>query len=72
MKFFNWTNIRLVLMIAVVIFLYSFTSYRNSMRKIKKTEVIFVGENTLFLKPEMVNKLLIEKNSDLKTIHKVD
>jgi cell division protein FtsQ len=40
------------------------------MRKIKKTEVVFVGENTLFLKAEMVNKLLIEKNQDLKTINK--
>ena len=72
MKFFNWINIRLVLMISLVVSLYSFTSYRNSMRKIKKTEVVFVGENTLFLKPEMVNKLLIEKNQDLKTLNKVD
>jgi cell division protein FtsQ len=70
MKIFTWTNIRLVLMISVVIFLFSFTSHRNAMRKIKKTEVVFVGENTLFLKPEMVNKLLIEKNQDLKTINK--
>ena len=72
MKFFTWINIRLVMMIMVVIFLYSFTSYRNEHRKIVKTEVVFVGENTLFLKPEMVNKLLIEKNQDLKTINKVD
>lgn len=72
MKIFTWTNIRLVLMIAVVIFLFSFTSHRNAMRKVQKTEVIFIGENSLFLKPEMVNKLLIEKNQDLKTIHKVD
>jgi cell division protein FtsQ len=70
MKIFTWTNIRLVLMISVVIFLFSFTSHRNAMRKIKKTEVVFVGENTLFLKAEMVNKLLIEKNQDLKTINK--
>ena len=72
MKIFNWINIRLMLMIIAVISLFSFTSYRNSIRKIKKTEVVFVGENLLFIKPEMVNKLLIEKNNDLKTIHKVD
>ncbi|HNP33603.1 MAG TPA: cell division protein FtsQ [Flavobacterium sp.] len=72
MKFFTWINIRLVLMIIAVISLFSFTSHRNAMRKIKKTEVVFVGENKLFLKPEMVNKLLIEKNQDLKTINKVD
>ncbi len=72
MKFFNWTNIRLLLMIAVVILLFSFTSYKNSTRKIKRTEVIFIGENVLFLKSETVNKLLIEKNQDLKTLNKVD
>ena len=72
MKIFTWINIRLVLMFAVVIFLYSFASHRNALTKIKKTEVVFVGENTLFLKEETVNKLLIEKNSDLKTLNKVD
>ena len=71
MKVFTWINIRLVLMIALVIFLFSFTSYRNGMRKIQKTEVVFVGENSLFLKSETVNKLLIEKNHDLKTFNKV-
>lgn len=70
MKIFTWTNIRLVLMISVVIFLFSFTSHRNAMRKIKKTEVVFVGQNALFVKPETVNKLLIEKNQELKTINK--
>ena len=70
MKIFTWTNIRLVLMISVVIFLFSFTSHRNAMRKIKKTEVVFVGQNALFIKPETVNKLLIEKNQELKTINK--
>lgn len=72
MKIFTWTNTRLVLMILAVIGLYSFTSYRNATRKIKKTVVVFVGESTLFLKEETVNKLLIEKNRDLKTLNKVD
>jgi cell division protein FtsQ len=72
MKYFTWTNIRLVLIITAVIGLFSFTSHRNGMRKVRKTEVIFVGQNTLFMKPETVNKLLIEKNKDLKTINKVD
>jgi cell division protein FtsQ len=72
MKIFTWINIRVVLMFAVIIFLYSFTSHRNAVRKIKKTEVVFIGENTLFLKEQTVNKLLIEKNKDLKTLNKVD
>ena len=72
MKFLNWINIRLVLMFGLVIFLYSFTSYKNSHRKLKNSEVIFLGNDNLFIKYEMVNKLLIEKNSDLKTITKED
>ncbi len=71
MKYFTWINIRLVLMIIVVISLYSFASQRNAKRKIIKTEVVFVGENKLFLKAETVNKLLIEKKEDLKTLNKV-
>ncbi len=72
MKIITWTNVRLLLMILSVIMLYSFTSYKNKYRKIKKTEVVFVGENTLFMKEEMVNKLLIEKNGDIQTLNKVD
>ncbi len=70
MKIIIWANVRLVLMITVVIFLFSFTSNRNAMRKVKKVEVVFVGENTFFLKPQMVNKLLIEKNQHLKILNK--
>ena len=57
-------------MFALVIFLYSFTSNRNSHRKLKKSEVIFVGENNNFVKQESVNKLLIENSSDVKSIAK--
>jgi len=72
MKFFNWNNIRLILMFALVIFLYSFTSSRNSQRKLKKSEVIFVGENSNFIKQETVNKLLIENKTDVRSIAKED
>jgi cell division protein FtsQ len=59
-------------MFALVIFLYSFTSSRNSQRKLKKSEVIFVGENSNFVKQETVNKLLIENKSDVRSIAKED
>jgi len=70
MKIFNWNNVRLVLMFGLVIFLFSFTSKRNSKRKLTKTEVVFVGDNSLFLKSEAVNKLLIENNQNSSTIRK--
>ena len=70
MKLFNWTNIRLILMFSLVIFLYSFTSDRNNNRKLSKSVVVFVGEDALFINQETVNKLLIENNTDVKSIGK--
>jgi len=70
MKLFNWDNIRLLLMFVLVIFLFSFTSKRNSHRKLTKSTVVFVGENALFLRQEIVNKLLIENNSNATSIQK--
>ena len=57
-------------MIGVVLFLFSFTSKRNQNRKLTKSVVVFVGENTLFLKRETVNKLLIENNENASSIRK--
>lgn len=70
MKIFNWTNTRLVLMIGIVIFLFSFTSNRNEKRKLTKSVVVFVGDNALFVKRETVNKLLIENNENALSIGK--
>lgn len=70
MKFFNWITLRLLLMIGVIIFLFSFTSMRNSERKLLKTEVVFEDDENIFVTSETVNKLLIEKNKQLKTIAK--
>ncbi len=69
--FFNWTNLRLGLMIALVIFLFSFTSFRNESRKIKGSAVFFVEDNSLFIKQESVNKLLIENKTHASAIEKV-
>lgn len=71
MKIFNWTNIRLILMLALVVFLYSFTSQRNEHRKLIKSMVVFTDDTSPFIRQESVNKLLIENKSDAKTIEKV-
>jgi len=70
MKIIIWTNIRLVLMFSLVIFLFSFTSKRNNYRKLTKSEVYFVDPENLFIKQTMVNKLLIENNADASSIQK--
>ena len=51
-------------MLGLVVFLFSFTSKRNEKRKVAKVDVVFVGENNLFIKSETVNKLLIENTSN--------
>jgi cell division protein FtsQ len=70
MKLFNWTNIRLVLMFSLVIFLFSFASNRNQGRKLTKSTVVFVGDNAPFVDQETVNKLLIENKKDAQSIGK--
>ncbi len=70
MKWFNWTNIRLLIMIGLVFFLYSFSGNRNESRKLRKSQVVFVGENSLLLAPESVNKLLIENNREVSSFSK--
>jgi cell division protein FtsQ len=57
-------------MIALVVFLYSFTSKRNDARKTEKAVVEFVNKAELYVSYETVNKLLIEKGGELKTIGK--
>ena len=68
MKKINWSTIRLVLLFVAIIFLYSYTEKRNLQRNIVKAEVIFVGENQLFVEHKIVNKLLIENRDNPKTI----
>ena len=74
MKKFNWKNlwinVRLILMIGLVLFLYAFTSKRNEARKTQKTVIEFVNKADLFVSHEAVDKLLIEKGEELKTIGK--
>ena len=72
MKLFNFTNIRLLLMFVLVIFLFSFTSKRNANRKLTKVKVVFVGDNPPFVRQETVNKLLIENNREVSSIQKVN
>ncbi len=70
MKRFSWQNIRLVLMLFLVVFLYSFTNIRNESRKINKLQVEFQGDNKMFLTNQMVNNLLIQNLGGTFSIQK--
>jgi cell division protein FtsQ len=70
MRKIKWTDVRLVLMFGVLIFLYSFSAKRNEDRKLVKTEVNFAGENMPFVTDEMVNNLLIQNSGNVTSIRK--
>ena len=72
MKYFKWNNVRLLLMFALVVFLYSFTSQRNESRRLRHSEVVFEGPKDRFVAAETVNKLLIENKSTAAGIRKVN
>ncbi|WP_233702516.1 cell division protein FtsQ/DivIB [Hyunsoonleella flava] len=55
----------LVLFISVGL-LYAFASVKNNVRKISKTNISFLGENSLFITHEAVSKLLIQNQGGLK------
>lgn len=70
MKRIKWSDVRLVLMIGAMIFLYSFSTMRNANRKIVKTDVEFTGKNNPFVTHETVNNLLIQNFNGASTIQK--
>ncbi|MES2811915.1 MAG: cell division protein FtsQ [Bacteroidota bacterium] len=63
-------NIQLIAILGLVVFLYSFTSKRNEIRKIEKPAIEILDANNPFITSEMVNKLLIEKFGGTSTIRK--
>lgn len=70
MKRFNLENIRLVLISALVIFLFAFSSKRNNERTLKKSEVEFSRGSNLFITNDVVNKLLIENSTRPESIQR--
>ena len=65
-----WINVRLLLMVLAVIFLFSFSSKRNAERKLTKSVVIFLENDELLVTHETVNKLLIENNQSVQILQK--
>lgn len=70
MKKIKWDDVRLVLMLGVVIFLFSFSSARNENRKLTAADIEF-ADNEEFITLDKVNKLLIQNFSDVRNIPKV-
>lgn len=59
-----------VLVIALVLFLYAFSSIRNHAQPISGIQIDFVGENTLYISKSAVDKLLIQNQQPLECVSK--
>ena len=58
--------IKSVFLLAIVVLLYGFSSQRNNKKSVTELVVGFSNGANLFLSHEMVNKLLIQKNGEVK------
>ena len=52
-------------MLGLVVFLFAFSSIRNSERKVTVPEIKFIGEDNLFITNETVSKLLIQNQQSV-------
>ncbi|GEQ86966.1 cell division protein FtsQ [Patiriisocius marinistellae] len=66
----NWGLIKVIVLVGLVVFLYSFTNKRNSARNLSKIEVEFVDENDPFITLKTVDKLLIQKYNSVTNVLK--
>ncbi|WP_317131668.1 cell division protein FtsQ/DivIB [Formosa maritima] len=56
----------MIVLLGIVVFLYAFSTVKNTERKVTEPVIKFKGDNNLFLTHENVSKLLIQKNQSVK------
>jgi len=64
------TYIKFIGLIALIVFLFAFTSNRNERRKIKEVEIEFVKEQNPYVNELTVNKLLIQNQVGVTDVGK--
>lgn len=57
--------IKVFVLLVLVVFLFAFSSVRNSSRKVSAPEIKFIGEDNLFITHETVSKLLIQNQQSV-------
>ena len=57
--------IKVFVLLVLVVFLFAFSSVRNSARKVSAPEIKFIGEDNLFITHETVSKLLIQNQQSV-------
>jgi len=66
----NWSYIKMIVLLSLVVFLFAFSSNRNGQRVITKPNVKFIGDDNLFITNETVSKLLIQNYRGVKNVPK--
>jgi len=62
----NWSVLKFMALIVVLIFVYGFTNHRSSTKEIKGFKIKFLDNNDLYLTEEAVNKLLIQNYGSVR------
>ena len=61
----NWSFVKGLFLLGLVVFLYAFSSFKNNSRPLSSINIEFTGEDNVFITSEMVNKLLIQSHEKL-------
>ena len=63
---FNWTYIKGLLLLALVVFLYGFSYNKNNAKEVREILIEFDDGENLFMDYQMVNKMLIQNGATVK------
>ncbi|WP_235817871.1 cell division protein FtsQ/DivIB [Formosa haliotis] len=66
----HWGYVKLVLLTAVVMFLFAFASVRNGHRKVSEPVIHFMGDHNLYITHENVSNLLIQNHEEVSNLSK--
>lgn len=61
----NYNYIKIIGLLFLVIFLFAFSSVRNSARKVSEPQIKFLGDENLFVTHDAVSKLLIQNEESV-------
>lgn len=66
----NYNYIKVIGLLGLVVFLFAFSSARNSARKVSVPNIKFIGDENLFITHDAVSKLLIQNQQSVSNMPK--
>lgn len=66
----NWNYLKLTILILCITGLYAFSNKRSMTKRVQGMEIVFEGDNNLYLSQDMVNKLLIQNYGSVLNVEK--